>query len=378
MCFVSDCAMVVDGFAKGRRWATSWRRLQAYRWTVVFDLIKGWDSDAVSVLKVKAHRTASQRDELSDVERGHWWGNYYADRWAKVGANAHRAEAAARAALATGRSHYCKVASWAASVVREEAAERPWAREGARWQAFRPVVARSSATVARHVLEPVGGVWRCVNCPQWALTELSRRRLKSLPCGGPLEARAARASARASGALGAGHALMRSDPMEQVQDVGFIRPGMPIVWCSSCGAYAEEAPRNLLRACPGRPSSSSGRSAIRWLWAGWHPRKYRRYAEPRRVEAVAEALFVPTAAEEAAMPPAGVRAPALMGGGEADDAASADEAVKVDAVPPRAPPARGGVILGDGAVVLEQRPTSGGDDQWWREAWGRLALGFPD
>ncbi len=291
VCFVSDCAMVVDGFAKGRQWATSWRRVQADRWMKVFDAMDGWAEGSVSVLKVKAHRSARQRDQLDGQDREMWWGNYYADRWAKVGANSQRADSAARLALAVGRAHYRKVAAWASQVVGEEAAERPWRRDGARWEGFRPLAGRESVAAPRHEVEAVGDVWRCRHCTQWALTETSMRRLRSLPCGGSL----ARRAVRAVGA-GCAHVLMRSTPIENLQGSGVLRPAHPIIWCLVCGAYAEEAARNILRACTGH-ATSAGQSARRWLMAGWHPRRYRRFSDPEPLDAGVSVLAGSVAGE---------------------------------------------------------------------------------
>ena len=55
-----------------------------------------------------------------------------------------------------------------------------------------------------------------------------------------------------------------------------------VVWCTRCGAYAEQAPRALIKECRGY-KSRAGKINIDWLSRGWHPRQIRRLSEPQLV-----------------------------------------------------------------------------------------------
>ncbi len=216
--------MVVAGLTRGEAWATSWRRVQADRWVEVYNLIRDWEPGSLVVTKIKAHRSQSILSQLPLVERRWWWGNHYADKWAKRGAALHRASPHEVAAARTCRSTQAAVAKWAATTICDDAHEHPWQREGRRWEPFRALEGRTMATRRKHELHVEGGVLRCLVCDQWAFTEYSRRRLRSLPCSGTLQSRLE----KVGGAEGRQHCLVRSSPV--------ACGGLPLLWCAVCGA----------------------------------------------------------------------------------------------------------------------------------------------
>ena len=101
----------------------------------------------------------------------------------------------------------------------------------------------------------------------------AKRRLKSLPCWGPIAHRvAAYARKRGRHEQAIGHLLCISFPVLGIADEA-------VIWCKICGAYAEKVARNLLRRCPGVPSKA-GEAAIARLQGRWHPKQQKRLEEP--------------------------------------------------------------------------------------------------
>ncbi len=270
----TDYEALVRAYSKGEQWATHWRRVHADRWRSIFASLRDWPEGSFQLLKVKAHRTVQEREQLDDRGREIWWGNYLVDKWAKAAAEINRQPAEVRNRLQANRRLYVTVARWAAEVVRTEVAERPWQRMGRQWSPFVPLPGRSFPTFPRHNLVKGNGVWRCTSCTQWAATPFSVRRLRTLRCKGAMETRLARATS-AQGMRP--HALYKSEPL-----VGSAGP--VLFWCAACGAYASEAPRDLVRNCPRVPLSRAGKQNISWLRRGWHPRRYIKYGEPSRLD----------------------------------------------------------------------------------------------
>ncbi len=268
---VTDCAMIVSGLIKGERWATSWRRLQADRWLEVYDIIRDWDAGSMAVTKVKAHRSREVLHTLDRDERRQWWGNHFADVWAKKGAGLHRATARETAEARRGRSLQAAVARWAASTICADAHEYPWDRMGRRWDPVRVIAGRSISALPRHDLIVDGAVLRCSICEQWAFTESYRCKLRALPCPGSLQSRLEKVGR----AVGRQHCLMRSIPIT-------CQSSLPLLWCAVCGAYAESAARNLTRPCL-RRATRAGRNAIGRLGRGLHPRRDTRYYDGQEV-----------------------------------------------------------------------------------------------
>ena len=125
----------------------------------------------------------------------------------------------------------------------------------------------------KHELITCGSRLTCKHCPQSALTVAAKRRLKSLPCWGPIAHRvAAYARKRGRHEQAIGHLLCISFPVLGIADEA-------VIWCKICGAYAEKVARNLLRRCPGVPSKA-GEAAIARLQGRWHPKQQKRLEEP--------------------------------------------------------------------------------------------------
>lgn len=84
----TDCALVLTGVEKGRRWATHSSRPNADLWAAIWDKLDdiGIGPDGVQVLKVRAH-VSKRRQALEDEETQRLlYANGVADELAKLGA----------------------------------------------------------------------------------------------------------------------------------------------------------------------------------------------------------------------------------------------------------------------------------------------------
>ena len=134
------------------------------------------------------------------------------------------------------RQHYLALATLAAKVTTRCAEERPWKKEGKRWETFGEEKAAKAAR-RKHALYLDGsGHTRCAFRFQFATTEASRKRMSYTECQGPQVERLG---------VGVGHRLKRS------RDEGG-GPDSGVLWCSRCGAYAEQALRALAKPCTGQ------------------------------------------------------------------------------------------------------------------------------
>ena len=153
------------------------------------------------------------------------------------------------------------------------AEQKPWAKEGRRWKVVGEGGGSAESKVPRHELVRTGGKMKCLHCPQSASTESGTKRLKSLPCWGPIVDRVAgfaRKKGRHEESIG--HLLCVSYPVKGGNEEG-------VIWCTICGAYAVSVARNLLKPCPG-VATKAGRWAIQRLGKLWHPKKAERMEAP--------------------------------------------------------------------------------------------------
>ena len=107
----------------------------------------------------------------------------------------------------------------------------------------------------RHDVVRSNDEWWCQLCQRRARAAYGLRLLGKAPCQAPFLERLAAAPGDACHAIVAGQL-----------DVGVL------AWCSRCGAWAENGPRGLLKACPG-VAARHGRAALSRVARGLHPRK---------------------------------------------------------------------------------------------------------
>ena len=84
-----DNATVIRGLQRGQRWCCHSRRAHCDLWEQIWRKIEdlgGMGADGVSAIKVKAHRTQTERNQLQGDELRHFLGNELADRAARTGA----------------------------------------------------------------------------------------------------------------------------------------------------------------------------------------------------------------------------------------------------------------------------------------------------
>ena len=86
--FDIDNATVVRGFRRGRAWRECAKRPHADLWRAIWAIVEdlgGVGEGAVSVVKVKAHRTQAEARTLGGDDKRHYVGNHLADEAAKAG-----------------------------------------------------------------------------------------------------------------------------------------------------------------------------------------------------------------------------------------------------------------------------------------------------
>ena len=185
VCFRIDNQSVVDGVAKGRRWCTSSRRPHADRWRAIWRKLEDI-GDGVDVLKIKAH--ARLKSLPAGMTADEWYGNEFADRFAKAGAKIAELlapTASARASFGRAKRWYRwllrVIADWPADVdppgVAAPAPPTAPVRRGARLHRTSP----------HHLLARRAGL-RCTlcgrKCDKWS-ADIHRleARIAQLPAG---------------------------------------------------------------------------------------------------------------------------------------------------------------------------------------------------
>ena len=258
----TDYKSIVDGLRRGKGWCTAGDKMQADRWSRIWEGIERWPKGSLVAKHVNSHQ---QVKDIGTAEgRVIWLGNWVADGIAKAGAKRWRVDVATREEHVADWKQYRRLARLGGRVMVRAAEERPWKKEGKRWMGFQEERGLRERG-PRHWLFKIGGRTRCAFCPQYADTAATLRRLRCTPCRGSVEDRV----------TGLGHTLARSC------DIVGGRAG--VLWCVRCGAYAETSARGLAKVCTGVPTRAGDRN-IRLLRAGWHPRQMRRLHAPSKVE----------------------------------------------------------------------------------------------
>ena len=270
--FITDCMAIVRGIASGGEATTRPSNFHADWWYRIWGYLRWWEPGSFSVSHVKAHRKREAVGEDEGAVR--WWhGNRLVDIWAGVASKENDWDAQSKRREAKAKKEYLELAVWAGKVLKTCAEQKPWAKEGRRWKVVGEDSGSAVSKVPRHELEKAGGKMKCLHCPQSASTVAAAKRLRSLPCWGPIANRVA-GFARKKGKHeeAVGHLLRISYPVRGDNEEG-------VIWCTICGAYAVFVARNLLKECRGE-ATRAGRVAIRRLSNLWHPRRAERMEAP--------------------------------------------------------------------------------------------------
>ncbi|CAK0815915.1 unnamed protein product, partial [Prorocentrum cordatum] len=240
-----DCASTVSCLTLGKRYATAANKPNAHLWEGIYASL---DVDTLKVTKVAAHCTA--RDVMDGkITEANLRGNGHADRWAKAGAELHRASPVARreffGTMEVVRELSCWVAQ--ASLIWQgiEVKDCEGLPEGSE---------RTAVSFAVPVVEPARG----------------RPSDAGSGDGWASAARAGGVSLGATAFVVAGHVL------------AFARCGdgaaeQELMACTHCGAYARLGGRTgaapkLKEQCPGSAGLPKGRRDQKARWQqGRHP-----------------------------------------------------------------------------------------------------------
>ena len=153
------------------------------------------------------------------------------DAIAKCAARHRQVQRESIKAFKADKRNYMELARLAGKVMAKIAEERPWKKEGKRWQVYGEERSGKVARSKHELYEDNAGTTWCLHCPQRATTAASKLRLKHSECKGPLQNRIAKEW---------GHQLMVS------KDVGG-EAATEVIWCTRCGAYAEQAARGMVK-----------------------------------------------------------------------------------------------------------------------------------
>ncbi|CAK0873828.1 unnamed protein product [Prorocentrum cordatum] len=240
-----DCASTVSCLTLGKRYATAANKPNAHLWEGIYASL---DVDMLKVTKVAAHCAA--RDVMDGkITESDLRGNGHADRWAKAGAELHRASPVARreffGAMEVVRELSCWVAQ--ASLIWQgiEVKDCEGLPEGSE---------RTAVSFAVPVVEPAS----------------SRPSDSGSGDGWASAARAGGVSLGATAFVVAGHVLAFARCGEGAAE-------QELMACTHCGAYARLGGRSgaapkLKEQCPGSSGLPKGRrdQKARWL-QGRHP-----------------------------------------------------------------------------------------------------------
>ncbi len=243
-----DCENVVRDAAAGPATQLSARRRYAgiMRYTHSNpEQLRHWKS----IHKVKAHLDI---DTILDPElRGHALGNAAADAAAKSAVARHPAPAPAEVTiLETFLTDAAKIVKLLAAALRKWPAEtkRFAPRGGGQARAERP-----RRREAQHEWVRAENAWRCRTCLRCHLGAKLVGAVRFERCSGPrLELQRQRLADK-------GHSLCVAQG-----------EGMPVKYCSRCGAWSTRRAFNLARECPRTPSAA-GRQALIRIAKGRHP-----------------------------------------------------------------------------------------------------------
>jgi hypothetical protein len=243
--FISDCSGVIDAWKNGLKWAIGPKRPHAGIWKDNVQFITDGKGPK-SIEKVKAHQAL---DGLVGVDWMHAKGNKEVDLFAKRAARMHGLGAGRQKELANrqeGERDACielgkRLAAW------------PHAKElhGDLDKADQEV--RDGKRKVAHEMAWEAGVWKCLRC--WTKPRMAGQVPTSYCPRRPVSWLSVLENPR-------GHRIVAAQTVDE---------SAWIFWCVKCGYYMQTRPRKLLEACPGRPSGSAGKRALRIFGDARHP-----------------------------------------------------------------------------------------------------------
>ena len=188
--FISDCAAVLRGIARGEKWCTAGRRPHADVWREIWQRFRyiGKEAQVDSVLKCKAHLTKAEWAKLNDEGRLATAGNEWADRLAKDGAGDDSFQATMCGWYKTAARTCTDIITYIGNfMLRAKTGDRwpdvtsppqEWQEKDERWKRVKPTLARP------HLLVRYGKQWSCDSCGRHASDGPSKSKLARTECVG--------------------------------------------------------------------------------------------------------------------------------------------------------------------------------------------------
>ncbi len=238
-----DCKLVVEAANNGvpMKWTSS-ANLNADRWANIRRLQSDHEGRTPAV-KIAAHKSRTAAVERGVEEERRWVGNDKADQAARalvryIGKNDSR-EALESRANAHAEAYLKRIAFASAWSLRQ----RP---EAGRQRRTKTRGDAAQASDHEHDIEErrLGG-WECRRCKGFALSCTGLRLLRKRACREVME--------------------------EQIHGSHMMEITRGIRWCTRCGAYTSRLPRELKKACRGRPQSEAQANVRRRLAMGLAP-----------------------------------------------------------------------------------------------------------
>ena len=194
-------------------------------------------SRVVVATKVKAHRTIEENIKVFGVTEGtiRFWGNFYADHYAKLGAQLHSPPTCDIYLYKKAKRQVKDLALHMVDVLSTLKKSRHEAnRRFERLDAGTCALVSKADKVEQHVFHWHSTVWVCVNC-------LLRVKNPSVVSQTNMRCK------------GTSHlAKLLSDCKGHSLVLATVQGGIPIVWCRKCWCFASFSPKNLGNACLGK------------------------------------------------------------------------------------------------------------------------------
>ncbi len=289
--FITDSLNCVKAVKRGKLAARSPKSTLARAWLSLLSAFDdgegGEDGIAAPLIWMPAHRCKAEighhtRSDGKPVTLADWTANNRADQLAKEAAYANRAPLAYRAervAMNDVVAHLGRHIGWttwaannapippfrdATSLTAAQRLERAARQANGAERSTRRcrIVHDRSPLLGGHAITRLGDLWRCRVC--WKASG-DRATFAAQKCGGAAVDRWGRQEDDCIRNCGV-------TATSRTRHVRWTTDG--IVWCSTCGAYAESRARGLAAVCAGPPpTSGSGRTtALNRLRQGKHPK----------------------------------------------------------------------------------------------------------
>jgi len=225
---VVDCASVVSSILHEYRYAADWRRPMAGIWKDMEDYF-----DKVTVVKTKAHRSKAEAEQAGDLE--HFLGNDLADQ-------------AAKAAAWEGLQGKEEAEDFVALSARRKGFLRSVASMLALWKPTPKITSREKEPRRRkdkpqHSVQWVSqlNLWQCTVCLR---TFRVQERIDKVPCK--------------TGRVVMANLAVRAEALgHQVWSASLVQGQGFILFCNTCGLYAQVRARGLVQPCSGPQGQGS-------------------------------------------------------------------------------------------------------------------------